>query len=150
MHELLTAATGWPTPLTWQCMNATAFQLLPAPPAQSGVARPMDGLEISPLSPQEDEFALLSLGVDSAYRGFLMPERLPELLHTLDPAYWQRHAATWLPRFKQDNRSYVTIAIGCTGGQHRSVYLTERLAASFPDEQVLIRHRQLGGRQGDH
>lgn len=58
--------------------------------------------------------------------------------------------ATWLPRFKQDNRSYVTIAIGCTGGQHRSVYLTERLAASFPDEQVLIRHRQLGGRQGDH
>lgn len=101
MHELLTAATGWPTPLTWQCMNATAFQLLPAPPAQSGVARPMDGLEISPLSPQEDEFALLSLGVDSAYRGFLMPERLPELLHTLDPAYWQRHAATWLPRFER-------------------------------------------------
>nr|MBP7581805.1 RNase adaptor protein RapZ [Vogesella sp.] len=58
--------------------------------------------------------------------------------------------ATWLPRFKQDNRSYVTIAIGCTGGQHRSVYLTERLAASFADEQVLIRHRQLGGRSGDH
>lgn len=101
MHELLTAATGWPTPLTWQCMNATAFQLLPAPPARSGVARPMDGLEISALSPQEDEFALLTLGVDSAYRGFLMPERLPTLLHTLDPGYWNAHEAEWLPRFER-------------------------------------------------
>lgn len=104
MHELLTAATGWPTPLTWQCMNATAFQLLPAPPQQtkgSSIARPMDGLEISALSPQEDEFALLALGVDSAYRGFLMPERLPELMHTLDPAYWSRHEAAWLPRFER-------------------------------------------------
>lgn len=101
MHELLTAATGWPTPLTWQCMNATAFQLLPAPPQRSGIARPMDGLEISALSPQEDEFALLTLGVDSAYRGFLMPERLLELLHTLQPAHWQTHEAEWLPRFER-------------------------------------------------
>lgn len=101
MHELLTAATGWPTPLTWQCMNATAFQLLPAPPQCSGVARPMDGLEISALSPQEDEFALLTLGVDSAYRGFLMPERLPELLHTLDPSYWSEREHEWLPRFER-------------------------------------------------
>ena len=101
MHELLTAATGWPTPLTWQCMNATAFQLLPAPPQSAGVARPMDGLEISALSPQEDEFALLTLGVDSAYRGFLSPERLPELLHTLDPGYWNTHETQWLPRFER-------------------------------------------------
>lgn len=101
MHELLTAATGWPTPLTWQCMNATAFQLLPAPPQSIGVARPMDGLEISALSPQEDEFALLTLGVDSAYRGFLNPERLPELLHTLDPGYWSAREAEWLPRFER-------------------------------------------------
>ena len=55
----------------------------------------------------------------------------------------------WLPRFKQDNRSYVTVAIGCTGGQHRSVYLTEQLAAAFADEQVLLRHRQLDGRSSD-
>ncbi|MEQ6292008.1 RNase adapter RapZ [Vogesella sp. GCM10023246] len=55
----------------------------------------------------------------------------------------------WLPRFKQDNRSYVTVAIGCTGGQHRSVYLAEQLAAGFADEQVLLRHRQLDGRSGD-
>ena len=37
--------------------------------------------------------------------------------------------ATWLPRFKQDNRSYVTIAVGCTGGQHRSVYPTDACQA---------------------
>jgi hypothetical protein len=80
-------------------MNATSFQLLPAPAQSIGVARPMDGLEISAMSPQEDEFALLTLGVDSAYRGFLMPQRLPELLHTLDPGYW--NTTDWLPRFER-------------------------------------------------
>lgn len=50
---------------------------------------------------------------------------------------------TWLPRFRQDNRSYVTVAIGCTGGQHRSVYIAEQLALAFAGEQVLLRHRQL-------
>ena len=49
----------------------------------------------------------------------------------------------WLPRFRQDNRSYVTVAIGCTGGQHRSVYIAEQLAKAFAGEQVLLRHRQL-------
>lgn len=49
----------------------------------------------------------------------------------------------WLPQFNHDNRSYLTISIGCTGGQHRSVYLAERLSRAFPNEQVLLRHRQL-------
>ncbi len=50
----------------------------------------------------------------------------------------------WLPSFKRDNRSYLTVAIGCTGGQHRSVYFTEELANYFKsNERVLLRHREL-------
>jgi UPF0042 nucleotide-binding protein len=53
----------------------------------------------------------------------------------------------WLPCFLADNRSYLTVAIGCTGGQHRSVYFTERLARHFEQmqPQVLVRHRELAG-----
>jgi UPF0042 nucleotide-binding protein len=50
----------------------------------------------------------------------------------------------WLPEIVRENRSYVTVAVGCTGGRHRSVYLVEELAASFrPAWRVLVRHRGL-------
>jgi UPF0042 nucleotide-binding protein len=50
----------------------------------------------------------------------------------------------WLPSYKRDNRSYLTIAIGCTGGQHRSVFVVEQLAAYFLEsERVVSRHREL-------
>ena len=51
----------------------------------------------------------------------------------------------WIPAFEADNRSYLTIAVGCTGGQHRSVYLTERLARYYEDRypSVTARHREL-------
>jgi UPF0042 nucleotide-binding protein len=50
----------------------------------------------------------------------------------------------WLPHFIADNRSYLTVAIGCTGGQHRSVYLSEKLSCHFQSQQqVLLRHREL-------
>jgi RNase adapter protein RapZ len=52
--------------------------------------------------------------------------------------------ASWLPDYARDNRNYLTVALGCTGGQHRSVYLVERLADAFAESyQVLIRHREL-------
>ena len=50
----------------------------------------------------------------------------------------------WLPNYKRDNRSYLTVAIGCTGGQHRSVFMVERLARHFQNKAgVLVRHREL-------
>ncbi|MDO9053181.1 MAG: RNase adapter RapZ [Gallionella sp.] len=50
----------------------------------------------------------------------------------------------WLPHFIADNRSYLTVAIGCTGGQHRSVYFSEKLSQYFQTrQQVLLRHREL-------
>jgi UPF0042 nucleotide-binding protein len=52
--------------------------------------------------------------------------------------------ARWLPDVRRDNRNYLTGAIGCTGGRHRSVYIAERLARAFSDEaRVLVRHRSL-------
>ena len=51
---------------------------------------------------------------------------------------------SWLDALARDHRSYVTVAIGCTGGQHRSVYLVERLAQRFsPDWVTLKRHREI-------
>lgn len=57
-----------------------------------------------------------------------------------------RYLNDWLPAFDSDNRSYLTVAIGCTGGQHRSVWLADKLARRFGDErQVLTRHRERRG-----
>jgi UPF0042 nucleotide-binding protein len=55
----------------------------------------------------------------------------------------------WLPAFIRDNRSYLTVALGCTGGRHRSVYFAEALAQHFERERpVLLRHRELAGESG--
>ena len=56
----------------------------------------------------------------------------------------QTFLARWLPRFVLDQRAMITIAIGCTGGRHRSVYVAEELAARFAqDYPVVVRHRDL-------
>ncbi len=53
---------------------------------------------------------------------------------------------TWLPCYIRDNRNYLTVAIGCTGGQHRSVYIAEWLSREFSKRaRVLVRHRTLAG-----
>jgi UPF0042 nucleotide-binding protein len=56
----------------------------------------------------------------------------------------RRFVTDWLPSYLHDSRSYLTVAIGCTGGQHRSVYLAERLAREFTGmARILVRHRAM-------
>lgn len=58
----------------------------------------------------------------------------------------------WLPHYEANNRSYLTLSIGCTGGQHRSVYLSEQLAKRFKADyaNVQIRHRELNATAANH
>ncbi|WP_438862249.1 RNase adapter RapZ [Neptunicella sp.] len=80
-------------------------------------------------------------GLDSAVQNFLGAQPI------VTKFIWQIQnlITTWLPHLERNNRSYVTIAIGCTGGQHRSVYVAEALCNNIrnthPDVQ--IRHREL-------
>jgi len=79
-------------------------------------------------------------GKDQGIISFL--EALPEVQRMAGDI--RQFVANWLPNFNRDNRSYLTVAIGCTGGQHRSVYFAERLTREFSGwGQVLVRHRNM-------
>ncbi len=80
-------------------------------------------------------------GKDAPVREFLDGESLVGDYFS-DTVRW---LDAWLPRFEQDDRSYLTISIGCTGGRHRSVYLVEKLADHYRGrrEGVLTFHREL-------
>jgi RNase adapter protein RapZ len=79
-------------------------------------------------------------GKDAVIQNFL--ENVPMVLEMLSDI--QHYLDKWLPSFDQDNRSYLTVGIGCTGGQHRSVYIVEQLATHFKQHhKVIIRHREL-------
>ncbi|MFM6989895.1 MAG: RNase adapter RapZ [Rhodoferax sp.] len=81
-------------------------------------------------------------GRDAAVAAFLAAQ--PEAQHML--AQITEFLTHWLPALARDHRSYVTVAIGCTGGQHRSVYLVEQLAQHFSTDWVTLkRHRELDG-----
>ncbi|MEY2619623.1 MAG: hypothetical protein RL522_2625 [Pseudomonadota bacterium] len=82
-------------------------------------------------------------GLDAPVRAFLDAQADMERMY----AHIEGFLATWLPALARDHRSYVTVALGCTGGQHRSVYLVEKLAAHFGAQwTALRRHRELEGR----
>ena len=80
-------------------------------------------------------------GRDAPVVAFL--EAFPEVERMYGDIY--HFVGSWLPDYARDNRNYLTVAIGCTGGRHRSVYFAERLAAAFRGRyQVLVRHREMG------
>ncbi|NMP30152.1 RNase adapter RapZ [Thalassotalea sp. M1531] len=80
-------------------------------------------------------------GLDQPVRDFLSSQPI------VTKFVWQINSflMTWLPHLERNNRSYVTIAIGCTGGKHRSVYIAELLASNFRKERedVQSRHRDI-------
>lgn len=80
-------------------------------------------------------------GLDPEVRDFLESQPLADELYRDICAYLD----SWLPRYKDSNRSYMTVAIGCTGGQHRSVYLADRLFHRYREQypDIHIRHREL-------
>ncbi len=80
-------------------------------------------------------------GLDAPVQKFLMEN--PETQKMLDSII--QLLETWIPEFESNNRIYLTVAIGCTGGQHRSVYLAEQLFQHFKKtrENVQIRHQDL-------
>ncbi|MDR2188779.1 MAG: RNase adapter RapZ [Azonexus sp.] len=81
-------------------------------------------------------------GRDRAVIAFLESEA--EVVRMRDDI--SRFIGDWLPAYIRDSRSYLTVAIGCTGGQHRSVYLAEWLSRQFASRaRVLVRHRSLAG-----
>lgn len=82
-------------------------------------------------------------GLDAPVADFLSQQ--PEV--NLMQAHIAQFLSHWLDMLDRNHRSYVTVAIGCTGGQHRSVYLVEQLARLFSDRWTgLRRHRELDGR----
>jgi len=88
--------------------------------------------ELRPMTGLDESVAEYLRAIPSVQR---MIEHIAGFLHT------------WLPHYVQENRSYLTVALGCTGGQHRSVFCVEELAREFrPVEHVLVRHRALANR----
>ena len=80
-------------------------------------------------------------GLDDGVIKFLNSENEVQEMYSDISQFLQK----WLPKFEGNNRSYITVAIGCTGGQHRSVYLCEKFANEFVESirNVQVRHREL-------
>ena len=91
-------------------------------------------------NPHYDPYLRPFTGRDAPVVAFLQSEpQVEEMLNDI-----RAYVAKWLPAYIRDNRAYFTVALGCTGGQHRSVYFAETLAGHFRDQQqVLVRHRGL-------
>ncbi len=83
----------------------------------------------------------LKTGLDPEVRNFLEAQGMTDELYRDICEFLDR----WLPRYRDSNRSYMTISLGCTGGQHRSVYLADRLYVHYREQypEIHVRHREL-------
>lgn len=96
-------------------------------------------------NPHYEEALRPLTGLDAPVAAFLDAQEPVQRFRDDIRAFLER----WLPDVELDNRSYLTVAIGCTGGRHRSVYLAERLAEAFRGRwNVLVRHRGLAATDG--
>jgi omega-hydroxy-beta-dihydromenaquinone-9 sulfotransferase len=136
LHECLSQDSRWRAPTTQECMNPGQPQ--PTTPTRT-MKRPMDNIQVSGSSPQEDEFALLALGAPSLYRMLLCPSAWPGLLRQLeagpaDPSWTQR---------EQTLREFVTYL---QSRDERPLILKSpthsfhlaRLLDAFPDSRAVI------------
>jgi UPF0042 nucleotide-binding protein len=110
---------GIPTDADYVC----DVRMLPNPHYETAL-RPLTGMDapVQDYLRQSEEFVQMQLQIE----GFL---------------------AQWIPAIERDHRSYLTVAIGCTGGQHRSVFMVEQLAQSFGKRWLTLkRHREQDGK----
>jgi len=133
----------------WECVDREADELtviLQSFAYKRGIPQDVDFAFDTRMLPNphwQDELQTLT-GQDEAVRNWLKKD--PDVLKMTRDIESFMH--DWLPTFKDGQRSYVTIGIGCTGGQHRSVYLAETLANAFrkTHRNVLVHHRELNSR----
>jgi len=94
-------------------------------------------------NPYYEPFMRKLTGLDSAVAEYLsLSDKVNTMLEDIAD-----FVSKWLPSYMQDGRNYLTVAIGCTGGQHRSVYIASQLAQKFSAEgRTLVRHRALSRR----
>ncbi len=99
-------------------------------------------------NPHWEKSLRLKTGRDPEVVDFLEQQALARDLFEEIASFLQN----WLPHYRDGNRSYITVAIGCTGGQHRSVYLAEKLYQRFREEYpgANIRHREMQGQASGH
>lgn len=138
LHELRARVRGW---AAGNDASSKAAILLQSFGFKHGVPQDVDfvfDVRCLPNPHWQPELKPLT-GRDPEVVAFL--EANPEVQRMRDDLF--AFFADWIPRFETDGRSYLTIAIGCTGGQHRSVYMAETLRQRFEEigHQVMVRHR---------
>jgi RNase adapter protein RapZ len=139
VHELRSRVRGWLV----GGASPKASILLQSFGFKHGVPQDVDFVfDVRCLPNPHWQAALRALtGVDTLVVEFL--ESSPQVLQMRDDilGFFER----WIPNFESDGRNYLTIAIGCTGGQHRSVYMIEAIRRHFEllGHEVMVRHREL-------